>query len=97
MKIKSNKNYYAVKAHKSSQGYNKRSIIEYADKENAEKYFDNVYEIYSKLSVEEQSHITVFLVKLHGDDEEVLAYFGMGLSFFNGSPMWVSEAYVKGQ
>lgn len=97
MEIKSNKKYYAVKVNKSSQGYNKRSIIEYADKENAEKYFDNVFKIYSELSVEEQSHVTVFLVKLHQNDEEVLAYFGMGLSFFNGSPIWVSETYAKGQ
>lgn len=97
MEIKSNKVYYGVKYNKSCGDYNYRRIFEFSSLEKAEKYFDDIYNIYQEaMSIEERSCATVFLVKLHGSDEEVLAYFGMNLSFFNGSAMWVSRSYSLG-
>ena len=97
MEIKTNKVYYGVKNIKSAEDYNYRRIFEFSSLEKAEKYFDNLYQIYDEaMSVEERSNTTVFLVKILDNDEEVLAYFGMGLRFFNGAPMWVSRSYSKG-
>lgn len=97
MEIKSNKVYYGVKYNKSYDDRNYRRVFEFSSRVKAENYFDSLFDIYQKeMSVEERSASTVFLVKLHGSDEEVLAYFGMNLSFFNGSPMWVSRSYSLG-
>lgn len=97
MEIKTNKVYYGVKYNKSYSEYNYRRIAEFKSLQKAEEYFDNLYKVYNEgMPIEERSATTVFLVKLHGYDEEVLAYFGMNLSFFNGAPMWVSRSYSLG-
>ena len=97
MEIKTNKIYYSVKCSKSAKDYNFRTIFEYNNLEKAEQYFDNTFKIYDEeMSEEEKTNTTVMLVKMQANDEQVLAYFGMGLHFFNGSPMWVSKSYVKG-
>lgn len=97
MEIKTNKIYYAVKYNKSASDYNFRRVLEFNDLTRAENYFDGLFKIYDEeMSLEEKTNTTVFLVKLHHNDEEVLAYFGMGLSFFNGAPMWVSRSYSLG-
>lgn len=97
MEIKTNKIYYAVKYNKSSSDYNFRRIFEFNNLTRAESYFDSLFKIYDEeMSFEEKTNTTVFLVKLHHNDEEVLSYFGMGLSFFNGSAMWVSRSYSLG-
>lgn len=96
MEIKTNKIYYAVKNSKSAKDYNFRRIFEFNNLEKAEQYFDNTFKIYDEeMTEEEKTNTTVMLVKMQANDEQVLAYFGMGLRFFNGSPMWVSKSYVK--
>lgn len=97
MEIKTNKVYYAVKYSKSEKNYNFRRIFEFSTQAQAEKYFDDSYAIYAnEITAEERTKTTVFLVRMCNNEEDVIAYFGMNLSFSNGAPMWVSRSFIKG-
>jgi hypothetical protein len=48
------------------------------------------------MSKEQQTHYTYFLCEVVNGDEDVIAYFGMGLEF-NDRPVWVSYRFRNHQ
>lgn len=96
MEIKTNKTYYRVKMNCSLESFNYRTIHEYDDFECAERMFDICKESYLEQSKEEQTHHTYFLCEVVNGDEDVIAYFGMGLEF-NNRPVWVSHRFRNHQ
>lgn len=94
MEIKTNKTYYKVKKNYSGQYSNYRTIIEYDDYERAKQEFEIYQKGYLVMSKEQQTNYTYYLCACINGDEDVLAYFGMGLEF-NGRPFWVSKLFSK--
>ena len=96
MEIKTNKTYYRVKRNYSGQNSNYRTIIEYDDYERAKQEFELYKKDYLKMSKENQTNYTFFLCEVVNGDEDVIAYFGMGLEF-NERPVWVSYRFRNHQ
>lgn len=96
MEIKTNKTYYRVKCNYATESCNYRTIHEYATYDEAVKLFDSLKEIYLKRTKEEQTKFTYFLCEVVNGDEDVIAYFGMGLAF-NERPVWVSYRFRNHQ
>lgn len=96
MEIKTNKTYYRVKRNYSGQYSNYRTIIEYDDYERAKQEFELYKKDYLKMSKEQKTNYTYFLCEVVNGDEDVIAYFGMGLEF-NERPVWVSYRFRNHQ
>lgn len=96
MEIKTNKVYYRVKYNHSSEFYNYRVVHEYEDYEIAKDCLEIYKKRYLKMSKEEQTNNTYFLCEFVNGEEDVIAYFGMGLAF-NDKPVWVSYRFRNHQ
>lgn len=96
MEIKTNKIYYRVKKNYSSERFNSRVVNEFQDYEKAKECFEICKKTYLKMSKEQQTSYTYFLCEVLNGDEDVIAYFGMGLEF-NERPVWVSYRFRNHQ
>lgn len=96
MEIKTSKTYYRVKRNYSAEHFNYRTIIEHDDYERAKDEFDIYKKSYLEMSKEQQTHYTYFLCEVAHGEEDVIAYFGMGLAF-NDKPVWVSYRFRNHQ